>query len=455
MPDSRPTDTIAAIATPPGRGGIGVVRVSGAGLLSLASRLTGKPTSAFAPRRAVLAEFRAADGSVFDQGLAIYFPAPHSFTGEEVLELSGHGGPVVMQMLLSRCCELGARLAQPGEFSYRAFLNGKIDLAQAEAVADLIDAASQQAARSAMRSLSGEFSRAVQAIVAQLVELRALIEASLDFPDEEIEAEELLASIDAGARLAALAAEIDRLRERARQGAALRSGLYVVLAGLPNVGKSSLLNRLAGEERAIVTEIAGTTRDALRETILLDGLPLHVIDTAGLRETDDTVEQIGIARTWREIERADAVIQLVDARSGITAADHAIAVKLPTGVARIVVENKCDLAGRAPCRYEQDGHVHIVLSAKTGAGAELLQAELKRLAGFHGHGEDAILARERHLDALRRAAESVATAAQALARLELAAEELRLAQEALGEITGEFTPDDLLGEIFGRFCIGK
>ncbi|MCX7897539.1 MAG: tRNA uridine-5-carboxymethylaminomethyl(34) synthesis GTPase MnmE [Rhodocyclaceae bacterium] len=455
MPDSRPIDAIAAVATPPGKGGVGIVRVSGRHLLGLASRLTGKPESAFPPRKAILANFCAEDGSVFDQGLVLYFPAPHSFTGEEVLELSGHGGPVVMQMLLARCCALGCRLAKPGEFSYRAFLNGKIDLAQAEAVADLIDAASQQAARSAMRSLSGEFSRAVHEIVERLIALRALIEASLDFPDEEIEAEELLAAIDARAQLAEIGAAIERLIRRARQGAVLRTGLHVVLAGLPNVGKSSLLNRLAGEERAIVTEIAGTTRDALRETITVEGIPLHIIDTAGLRETDDAVEKIGIERTWREIERADVVLQIVDARTGVTPADHAIAVRLPTSVERIVVENKCDLAGIAPARRERDGRVHLVLSAKTGAGVELLQAELLRVAGFTSHGEDAILARERHLAALARAAVCLARAADELARLELAAEELRLAQEALSEITGEYTSDDLLGEIFGRFCIGK
>jgi len=457
---ARKPDVIAAIATPPGRGGVGIVRVSGHGLASFIEALVGKIP---APRRATSADFRAADGQPLDSGLILWFPAPHSFTGEDVLELHGHGGPVVMQTLLARCVELGARLAAPGEFARRAYENDKIDLAQAEGIADLIEAASAQAARSALRSLSGEFSRAVRAIVDQLVALRALVEATLDFPDEDIPAEELLADIDAVARLEKLNADIDALQSRARQGAVLRTGLAVVLAGLPNVGKSSLLNCLAGEERAIVTAIAGTTRDAVRETIRVEGIPLHVIDTAGLRETDDTVEQIGIARTWREIERADVVLQIVDARAGVTPADRAIATRLPAGIERIVVENKCDMLGDAsdatPARYAAAGQVHLRLSAKTGAGIGLLHDELLRVAGWVGHGEDVLLARERHLEALKTAAAKSALAARRLAepnaRLELAAEELRLAQQALSSITGEFTADDLLGEIFGRFCIGK
>lgn len=425
----------------------------------MAQALTGKPAEKFQPRRAAIADFLAADGAPLDSGLVLYFPAPHSFTGEDVLELQGHGGPVVMQLLLGRCVELGARLAEPGEFARRAFENDKIDLAQAEGIADLIEAASAQAARSALRSLSGEFSQAVKAVVDQLIELRSLIEATLDFPDEDIPAEELLADIDAVARLAKLTADLAALRSRARQGALLRSGLHVVLAGLPNVGKSSLLNRLAGEERAIVTDIAGTTRDAVRETIQVEGIPLHVIDTAGLRDTEDTVEKIGIERTWREIERADVVLQIVDARTRVTPADHAIAVRLPAGIERIVVENKCDLAGIEPGRYETDGQVHLRLSAKTGAGMHLLHDELLRVAGWVGHGEDVLLARERHLEALKLAAEKSVMAGRHLrepsARLELVAEELRLAQQALSSITGEFSADDLLGEIFGRFCIGK
>lgn len=459
MPASRRTDTIAAIATPPGRGGVGIVRISGRDLLPLAQVLTGKPAGKFPPRRAVGADFLAADGLPLDHGLLLFFPAPHSFTGEDVVELHGHGGPVVMQTLLARCVELGARLAQPGEFARRAYENDKIDLAQAEGIADLIEAVSAQAARSALRSLSGEFSQAVRAIVDQLVELRMLIEATLDFPDEDIPAEELLVDIDAVARLGRLTADLDALQSRARQGAVLRTGLHVVLAGLPNVGKSSLLNRLAGAERAIVTDIAGTTRDAVRETIQVEGIPLHIIDTAGLRDTDDTVEKIGIDRTWQEIARADVVLQIVDARSGVTPADHAIAVKLPAGIERIVVENKCDLAATEPGRYEADGQVHLRLSARTGTGMALLHDELLRIAGWRGHGEDVLLARERHLEALKAAAEKSALAGRQLgepkARLELVAEELRLAQQALSSITGEFTADDLLGEIFGRFCIGK
>ncbi|WP_126447532.1 tRNA uridine-5-carboxymethylaminomethyl(34) synthesis GTPase MnmE [Sulfuricystis multivorans] len=452
MPASKPTDTIAAIATPPGRGGIGVVRVSGPDLLPMAARLTGKPIERIAPRRALLVDFLAADGRLLDQGLLLYFPAPHSFTGEDVLELHGHGGPVVMHSLLSRCLELGARLAEPGEFSLRAYLNDKIDLAQAEGIADLIDAASLQAARAAARSLSGEFSRAVRALTDALVELRSLIEATLDFPDEELDP---LTATDIVPRLERLRADLTRLRTRAREGSVLRSGLTVVLAGLPNVGKSSLLNRLAGEERAIVTEIAGTTRDAVRETILVEGIPVSIIDTAGLRETEDAVEKIGIARTWQEIGRADAILQIVDARCGITPADQAIAVRLPAGIERIIIENKCDLAKRPPGRHLVHGVVHLILSAKQGAGMELLHQELLRIAGWQGHGEDALLARARHLEALAEADECLAAAHSHLHRLELAAEELRLAQQALSGITGEFTADDLLGVIFGRFCIGK
>ncbi|MBU0751783.1 MAG: tRNA uridine-5-carboxymethylaminomethyl(34) synthesis GTPase MnmE [Gammaproteobacteria bacterium] len=458
MPASRHTEAIAAIATAPGRGGIGVVRVSGSDLPVLAEALTGRPAASILPRRAAIADFLAADGIAIDRGILLYFAAPHSFTGEDVLELQGHGGPVVMQLLLARCVELGVRLAEPGEFSRRAFVNDKLDLAQAEAVADLIDASSAQAARSALRSLSGEFSAVVHGIVAQLTELRMLVEATLDFPEEEIDAEQLLRDIDARARLTQLRGDIAALQGRARAGAMLRTGLHVVLAGLPNVGKSSLLNRLAGEERAIVTEIAGTTRDALRETIHVEGIPLHVIDTAGLRETEDPVEKIGIARTWQEIERADVVLQIVDARAGVTPADHAIAVRLPAGIERVVVENKCDLAGLAPGRHQDAapaGQVHLRLSAKTGAGMELLHDELLRVAGWAGHGEDVILARERHLEALGIAAEKSALAERRLGQLELCAEELRLAQEALASITGEFTSDDLLGVIFSRFCIGK
>ncbi|HTH94548.1 MAG TPA: tRNA uridine-5-carboxymethylaminomethyl(34) synthesis GTPase MnmE [Rhodocyclaceae bacterium] len=442
-------DTIAAVATAPGRGGIGVVRVSGGELAEFAFLLCGRYPK---PRQATLASFRAADGLVIDQGLILYFPGPSSFTGEDVIELQGHGGPVVMQMLLQRCLELGARIAQPGEFSQRAFLNDKLDLAQAEAIADLIDASTAGAVRSAQRSLSGEFSRSVNELVARLIELRMLVEATLDFPDEEID---VVRDTDAQQRLDRLRTDIAALAARAKQGSLLRTGLHVVLAGLPNVGKSSLLNRLAGEDRAIVTDVAGTTRDTLRETIQIEGIPLHIIDTAGLRDTEDTVEKIGIARTWHEIEKADIVLQLIDARSGETAADHAVAVRLPARLPRIVIHNKCDLAGIAPKRETDPRYTHLWLSAKQGQGMALLHDELLRLAGWAGHGEDVILARERHLSAIATASAALDKAARQLRQLELCAEELRLAQQALSEITGEFTPDDLLGEIFSRFCIGK
>jgi len=450
------SDTIAAIATAPGRGGVGVIRVSGSALLPFAFALTGKTPQ---PRYATLADFRAADGSVIDSGLLLHFPGPNSFTGEDVLELQGHGGPVVMQMLLARCLDLGARLAEPGEFSRRAFLNGKMDLAQAEAVADLIDAATASAARSAVRSLQGEFSRAIGELNDELINLRMLVEATLDFPDEDID---FLKAADAFGRLDRLQRKLAAVFDRAGQGKLLQSGLHVVLAGQPNVGKSSLLNRLAGDDLAIVTPIAGTTRDALRSTIQIEGIPLHIIDTAGLRDTDDVVEKIGIERSWQEIERSDVVLLLVDARTGVTDADRDILARLPERLQRITVYNKIDLAGRAPERHdEHDAHgdaVAISLSAKANAGIELLRAELLRIAGWH-QAEDVFIARERHLRALAAAADHVA-AARAVVEgsfpaLELFAEELRLAQQSLGEITGEFTADDLLGVIFSRFCIGK
>ncbi|HNE43440.1 MAG TPA: tRNA uridine-5-carboxymethylaminomethyl(34) synthesis GTPase MnmE [Rhodocyclaceae bacterium] len=443
-------DRIAAIATAPGRGGIGVVRVAGPDLLPLAIALTGKTPE---PRRATLADFKAADGSPLDSGLLLYFPAPHSFTGDDVLELQGHGGPVVLQMLLARCLDLGARLAQPGEFTRRAFLNGKLDLAQAEAVADLIDAASTGAARSAVRSLQGEFSRAVHALVDQLTELRALVEATLDFPDEDID---FLQAADAVGRLARLRDRLGATRARAGQGKLLQAGLQVVLAGPPNVGKSSLLNRLAGDDLAIVTPVAGTTRDALRSLIQVEGIPLHIIDTAGLRETDDPVERLGIERTWREIERADVVLILEDAAAPAPADSRLD--RLPGGLRRLTVRNKIDLTGEAPGRKEDARGVTLALSARSGDGVELLHDELLAIAGWQP-AEDVFIARERHLRALATAAEHCDAAAASLAAprpaLELFAEDLRLAQKALGEITGETTADDLLGVIFGRFCIGK
>ena len=447
---ARPADTIAAIATAPGRGGIGVVRVSGTSLTDVALALCGSlPT----PRSAMFARFLDAEGGALDEGIALYFPAPASFTGEDVLELQGHGGPVVMQMLLERCLELGARLAEPGEFTRRAFLNGKLDLAQAESVVDLIEASTATAARSALRSLSGRFSEEIHRLVDALIDLRMLVEATLDFPEEEIE---FLEQARALPRLEEIRQQLQGVLDRARQGALLRRGLNVVLVGEPNVGKSSLLNQLTGEDRAIVTEVAGTTRDALRETVQIEGIPLHIVDTAGLRETEDAVERIGIERTWREIERADVILRLVDASvEGSVSATEAIDARLPQTVERIIIANKIDLAGLEAGRVEENGVVRLQVSAKKGAGMELVRAELLRIAGWQAHGEDVILARERHLHALRAALGHIGAAAGQSAALELFAEELRLAQDALGEITGEFSADDLLGVIFSRFCIGK
>ncbi len=446
---TQPDDPIAAIATAPGRGGIGVVRVSGRSLVPLALALLGKVPAA---RRAIRAAFLDARGAAIDDGLALYFPAPHSYTGEEVLELQGHGGPVVMQMLLKRCLELGARLAEPGEFTRRAFLNDKLDLAQAESVADLIEAASDSAARCALRSLRGEFSAAVEALVRQLIELRMLVEATLDFPEEEVDP---LDRADAKGRHARLLQAIETALAKSRQGSLLRTGLQVVLAGQPNVGKSSLLNRLAGEELAIVTAIPGTTRDSVRQAIQIDGVPLNIVDTAGLRDTQDEVERLGIARTWSEIGRADVVLLLVDARTGVTKQDLELVARIPQGVKRVFVHNKTDLAGTAARLEQTQAGASIHLSAKTGAGMDLLRAELLAVAGWQQGAEDLFMARERHLVALRRAAEHVAGAGEQFSRPELFAEELRQAQEQLNSITGEFAADDLLGEIFSRFCIGK
>ncbi|MFW5395127.1 MAG: tRNA modification GTPase trmE [Candidatus Accumulibacter regalis] len=440
--------TIAAIATAPGRGGIGIVRVSGTKLLDFATALSGRQPAA---RVATLAEFKAADGSVIDSGLLLHFPAPKSFTGEDIVELHGHGGPVVMKMLLARCLELGATLAEPGEFTRRAYLNGKLDLAQAEAVIDLIDAATAAAARSAVRSLQGEFSRAVNGLLEQLIELRALVEATLDFPEDEVD---FLEAADAVGRLGRLQQRLTQVFDRAQQGRLLHGGLHVVLAGQPNVGKSSLLNRLAGDDLAIVTSLPGTTRDVVRSTLQLEGIPLHVIDTAGLRETADPIEQIGIERSWREIERADVVVLLVDACTGVGEADRAIVAQLPRHLARVTVHNKIDLAGRTATSTDDADGVTIALSARSGDGVDLLRQALLRIAGWHP-AEDVFIARERHLRALQQTRERIEQAQAQLPRLELFAEELRLAQLALATITGEFTADDLLGEIFGRFCIGK
>ena len=452
MAEKPPTtprpDTIVAIATPSGRGGVGVIRVSGRNLQVFAQALGSKNLPA---RIATLTAFRDADGRRIDTGLLLFFPAPHSFTGEDVLELQGHGGPVVMQMLLGRCLDLGARLAEPGEFTRRAYLNGKLDLAQAEAVVDLIDASTVAAARSAIRSLQGDFSQEINSLLEQLTELRALVEATLDFPEEEID---FLESTDAFGRLDRLQNRLTSVFDRASQGKLLQSGLHVVIAGQPNVGKSSLLNRLAGDELAIVTPLAGTTRDVVRSTLQIEGIPLHIIDTAGLRETEDEIEKIGIARTWREIERADVIVLLVDARTGVSYADRAILAQLPPGLARITVHNKVDLAQRSAESHDEADGAAISLSAKYGEGIDLLRQELLRIAGWHP-AEDVFIARERHLRALMETREHIVAGRLNLPQLELFAEELRLAQAALSSITGEFTADDLLGEIFGRFCIGK
>ena len=439
-------DTIAAIATAPGRGGVGVIRISGRDVAALRDGLIGRELK---PRFAHFARFKAADGAVLDEGLALYFPAPHSFTGEEVLELQGHGGPVVLKMLLARCVQLGARLAEPGEFSKRAFLNGKLDLAQAEAVADLIDAQSEAAARSALRSLSGAFSSEIRTLLDGLINLRMLVEATLDFPEEDID---FLEAADAKGQLSALQLQLEKVLATATQGRLLREGMHIVLIGQPNVGKSSLMNALAGDEVAIVTDIAGTTRDTVREQILLDGVPVHIIDTAGLRETDDLVEKIGISRTWSAIEKADLALLLLDSREGVTEHDHTIVAKLPQSLKVLRVFNKIDLTGEPEGLLAED-EVHV--SAHNGAGLPQLRSKVLEIAGWHGDHEAVFIARERHLLAIHRACKHLDVAARAYLQIEIFAEELRLAQNALCEITGEFTPDDLLGVIFSRFCIGK
>lgn len=470
-------DPVAAIATAPGRGAVGIVRVSGTGLAPLARALTGRD---LAPRMATYGPFLEADGSPIDRGLALFFPAPHSYTGEDVLELQAHGGPVVLQLLLARCLAAAAepdaasgrprlqrlRLARPGEFTERAFLNGKLDLAQAEAVADLIDASTEAAARSASRSLSGAFSERIHALLEQLIHLRMLIEATLDFPEEEID---VLSSHDVRGQLSKLQQTLADVRSAARQGALLREGITVVIAGQPNAGKSSLLNALAGAELAIVTPVAGTTRDVVRQTIQIEGVPLHVLDTAGLRAGADggapldAVESIGIERAWQHIGAADAVVWLRDLgrrdAPDYIAADEelalALAQKVPESVPVIQVWNKQDAAPGAAVPAGT-----IALSARTGAGLDALRRRLLEVAGWQaGAGDGLFIARERHLQALGRAAADLDAAAALLAQpapaLDLLAEELRLAQQALGEITGEFSADDLLGVIFARFCIGK
>jgi tRNA modification GTPase len=444
-------DTIAAIATPAGRGGIGIVRVSGPAVPVIGTAILGTMP---APRQASLRAFVDAQGTQLDSGIVLFFPAPYSFTGEDVLELHGHGGSVVTSLVLKRVCELGARLARPGEFSERAFLNDKLDLAQAEAIADLIDSGSVQAARAAMCSLRGEFSNRVHELVEALVALRMYVEAAIDFPDEELD---FLNDGKVAERLINIFTRFQELSTAARQGSLLRAGLTVAIAGRPNAGKSSLLNRLAGHEAAIVTEIPGTTRDLLREQVNLDGLPLHVIDTAGLRDTSDRVEQEGVRRAWEAIRSADRVLLVVDDSQGFSAEDTRILKQFPANLPATLVYNKIDLTGRQPELNASDTSVFVALSVKTGEGLESLRTHLKTAAGFHDNAGDAFMARDRHLQALQRAREHLDEAQQRLQERagELLAEELRLSQLCLSEITGEFTSEDLLARIFSSFCIGK
>ena len=440
-------DTIATVATAQGRGGIGVVRISGRRVETLAREILGKQIVA---RRATYGNFLDENGDILDQGVALFFPAPHSYTGEDVLELQGHGGPAVMQLVLQRCLDLGARLAQPGEFTRRAFLNNKLDLAQAESVADLIDANTAEAARSAMRSLRGEFSAAIHGLVDELVFLRMLVEAMLDFPEEEVEA------IDTERRdtlLNSIRLRLQHTLATAKQGSLLREGAHVAIAGQPNVGKSSLLNRLAGEEVALVSDIPGTTRDVIRQVVQIHGVPLHIMDMAGLRESADVVESMGIARAHQTLHRADLILLLLDASKGLTAQDEVILAGLPADIPRLLVFNKTDLLDDSTAVSASMPFVRI--SAKTGAGMEELRAKLLEAVGWRDQESGVFMARERHVRALTLAQTHLNQAQAVLANTELFAEELRLAQRALNEITGEFTPDDLLGEIFSRFCIGK
>lgn len=444
------SDTIAAVATPSGRGGVGVIRISGDKVPVVARSILGRLPE---PRKACFQAFLDASGAILDSGIALYFPAPASFTGEDVLELQAHGSPVVLDMLLRCLLALGVRLARPGEFSERAFLNDKLDLAQAEAVADLISASTERAARSAQRSLQGEFSRQIDRMVEALVELRQYVEAAIDFVDEDID---FLAEGAIQQKLKALAERLESIQATARQGRLLRDGLTLVIVGKPNVGKSSLLNHLAGRDAAIVTEIAGTTRDLLREYIQIDGLPLHVVDTAGLRDSDDPVEREGMRRAREALAQADGILLMLDDRED--ARDNGLLAELPSNLPVTRIRNKIDLSGQGAGIVETVGHCEIRMSLKTGAGLELLKNHLKKMAGYVDDGQDVFIARRRHLDALELAG---AAMARGLAQLdagteaELVAEDLRMAQNALAEITGSFTNEDLLDRIFAGFCIGK
>lgn len=450
-------ETIVAQATAPGRGGIGILRVSGPLATKVAQAILGKCPK---PRMADYLPFKDADGTILDQGIALYFKSPNSFTGEDVLELQGHGGQVVLDLLLKRILQIdGIRLARPGEFSEQAFLNDKLDLAQAEAIADLIDATSEQAVRSALKSLQGEFSKKVNELVDSVIYLRTYVEASIDFPDEEID---FLADGKIEANLRSIINQLEDVRAEAKQGSILREGMKVVIAGRPNAGKSSLLNALAGREAAIVTDIAGTTRDVLREHIHIDGMPLHIIDTAGLRDAIDEVERIGISRAWTEIEQADRIILMLDSSdpesADLSKVRSEFLAKLPSTLPVTIVRNKIDLNGEQASESEQGGYQMISLSAQTHDGVQLLREHLKQAMGFQTGMEGGFLARRRHLDALDKAAEHLQIGLVQLTEFhagELLAEELRLVQSYLSEITGQFTSDDLLGNIFSSFCIGK
>lgn len=451
------TDTIAAQATATGRAGVGIIRVSGPAVSAVASAVLGKLPK---PRTAEYLPFLDAQQQTLDQGIALYFPGPNSFTGEDVLELQGHGGPVLLDMLLRRVLDIkDVRIARPGEFSERAFLNDKLDLTQAEAIADLIDASSEQAARSAMQSLQGEFSRKIHDLVEKVIYLRIYVEAAIDFPDEEID---FLSDGKVAGDLAEIISDLAGIQKQATQGSILREGMRVVIAGRPNAGKSSLLNALAGREAAIVTEIAGTTRDVLREHIHIDGMPLHIIDTAGLREATDKVEQIGIERAWQEIEQADRVLFMVDGTTTNATSPSEIwpdfMSRLPKDLGLTVIRNKADLTGETTGASQNGDYPVFHISAKTNSGIEELRDHLKACMGFDANTEGSFIARRRHLDALARAAEHLVIGeAQLHNHLagELLAEELRLTQQHLNEITGEFSSDDLLGRIFSSFCIGK
>ncbi|WP_249963124.1 tRNA uridine-5-carboxymethylaminomethyl(34) synthesis GTPase MnmE [Histophilus somni] len=449
-------DTIVAQATPIGRGGVGILRVSGPLAQQVAEQVLGKTLT---PRMANYLPFKDSDGTVLDQGIALYFKAPNSFTGEDVLELQGHGGQIVMDLLLKRILQIdGIRLARPGEFSEQAFLNDKLDLAQAEAIADLIEASSEQAARSALKSLQGEFSNKINELVDSVIYLRTYVEAAIDFPDEEID---FLADGKIETHLREIIAKLAKVKNKAKQGAILREGMKVVIAGRPNAGKSSLLNTLAGREAAIVTDIAGTTRDVLREHIHIDGMPLHIIDTAGLRDATDEVEKIGIRRAWDEIEQADRILLILDSTENQVELDlvqSEFMAKLPPHIPLTIVRNKADLSGEAEVLDEQNGLAVISLSAKTQKGVDLLRQHLKQSMGYQVCTEGGFLARRRHLEALEQADIHLQAGLIQLTEFyagELVAEELRIAQHHLSEITGQFTSDDLLGNIFSSFCIGK